>query len=321
RDVDVRGVILNKIGSKRHGEKAADAIEAYTGVEVLGIVPRDDTMALTMRHLGLVPAREGVTRVDDFRERINKVRNVIKETVDVDRIAEIAREAPELPSVKPRVFTREPARGVRIGVALDEAFNFYYKDNLELLRLKGAEIIDFSPIHNARLPEVDGVVIGGGYPEFFARELSENEGMRNDLMEASRQGMPIYGECGGLMYLVEKQVLEDGRAYPMVGALGGRALMLHVRTIGYVCGTIKETTPAGPQGSSFRGHEFHHSVIVDVPADAQFAYRLSRGIGIVDGNDGLVSRNTIGAYTHIHAAGYPEHTRQLVDACLKFKSP
>lgn len=318
--VDIRGVILNKIGSTRHGEKAADAIEAYTGAEVLGTVPRDASMGLTMRHLGLVPAREGAIRIGDFRERIDRVRAVVRETVDVGRIEEIAREAPPLADEAPLVFREENMGRPRIGVALDEAFNFYYRDNLELLRLKGAEIVTFSPLHDARLPPVDGVIIGGGYPEFFAPELSGNESMREDIREASSRGMPIYGECGGLMYLARELELENGEAFPMAGALDGRAAMRHVRTIGYVCGEMAEDTPAGPLGLAFRGHEFHHSVLEGVPPGARFAYRLSRGHGIAGGMDGLMYKNTIGAYTHLHAAGCPEHTRQFIGKCLQYNN-
>lgn len=319
KGVNIRGVILNKIGSERHAEKARLAIEKYTDVEVLGTIPRNKAMGLTMRHLGLIPAREGASRVEDFDQRISRIKSVIKDHLNINRIIEIANEAPRIKSFKPEVFTKEADTGIKIGVALDESFNFYYKDNLDLLSLKGAEIVYFSPLHDRQIPEVDGIIIGGGYPEIYAKELADNETMRQSILEASKKGMPIYAECGGLMYLTQSLECEDGKCYDMVGAVGGKASMKHIRTIGYVMGCIEKDTPIGLEGTMFKGHEFHHSVIVDIPEDTRFAYRMDRGIGIKDGLDGIIAGNTLASYTHLHAASYLPFAKKFVEACMTYK--
>ncbi|MCD1295974.1 Ni-sirohydrochlorin a,c-diamide synthase [Methanocella sp. CWC-04] len=319
KNVNIRGVILNKIGSDRHAEKAKLAIEKYTGIEVLGSIPRNKSMNLTMRHLGLIPAREGASRVEDFDAKLSKIKSVIKDHVNIDRILEIAKESPRLKSPKSDIFTREKDAGIKVGVALDESFNFYYKDNIDLLRLKGAEVVNFSPLHDDKIPEVDGLIIGGGYPEIFAKELSDNEPMRKSILEASKRGMPIYGECGGLMYLTGGLECEDGKCYDMVGAVDGKASMKHIRTISYVMGRFEKDTPIGKEGTMFKGHEFHHSVITDLPFDAKFAYRMDRGIGIKDGMDGLIKNNTLASYTHLHAASYTSFAKKFIESCIIYK--
>ena len=321
RRVNFKGVILNKVGSERHAEKATAAIQKYTGVEVLGAIPRNKGMSLTMRHLGLIPAREGASRVEDFDARIDKIKAIIKDHVNIDRLLEIARSAPKTKTTRQSIFKPEKPAGVRIGVALDEAFNFYYKDNVDLLQLKGAEVVYFSPLHDREIPEVDGLVLGGGYPEFFPKELSENSTMRKSILEASKAGMPIYAECGGMMYLTDSLEDENSKRFDMVGVFGGVASMKHIRHIGYVVGQLEKDTPIGAKGTFFKGHEFHYSVLTDVPFDAKFAYRMDRGTGIKDGLDGMIVNNTLGSYTHLHAASYVPFARSFVDACVEHKGP
>ncbi len=333
-DVNIAGVILNNVGGGRHAKKAKEAIEHYTGLPVIGIIPRDNSMQISMRHLGLVPALEGRRRVDDFDERIGAIENIITKGIDIDRVIEIAKSAEPLekPNSTSTIFTPRSLKdtGTRptIGVALDEAFNFYYHDNIELLELAGANIKYFSPIHDAHLPDVDGLYIGGGYPELFAAELEANESMRNDIKEASAAGLPIYAECGGLMYLTEK--LTTGvkgkgtyhmadmpeSTHEMVGALPGHTLMGHTRVVSYNIGTLEMDTVIGQSGNSFKGHEFHHSEIVDLPSDAKFAIKLSRGVGIIDGWDGLTVNNTIGSYAHLHGVSYRELAESFVKCVL-----
>ncbi len=319
RSINLKGVILNKIGSDRHAEKARMAIEKYTKVEVLGAIPRTNAMKLTMRHLGLIPAREGASRVEGFETKLERIEQTISENLNIDRIAEIAAEAPPIKTFKPGIFVKGSNAGVKIGVAMDESFNFYYKDNLDLLELKGAELIYFSPVHDSAIPEVDGLIIGGGYPEIFAAELAANESMRQSVREASAQGMPIYAECGGLMYLMGGLETEDGRRHQMAGVFEGAATMKHVRTIGYVAGRFSMDTPIGQEDALFKGHEFHHSLITDLPANARFAYRLDRGTGINNGLDGLMKDNTLAAYTHLHAASYLTFAGRFVESCAVFK--
>ena len=320
KGVNIRGVILNKVGSERHAEKAKIAIEKYTGVEVLGAIPRNKAMNLTMRHLGLIPAREGASRVPDFDVKLEKIKAIIKEHINIDRIIEIAKESPKVRNGKQTIFTKVKGNGIRIGVALDEAFNFYYKDNVDLLTLKGAEVVYFSPLHDSVIPEVDGLIIGGGYPEIYASELASNGSMKKSVAEASQRGMPIYGECGGLMYLSRSLECDDGKSHDMVGVMDARTSMKqHVRTIGYVLGKFEKDTPIGLKGTFFKGHEFHYSVMTDISPDASFAYRMDRGMGIKDGMDGMMVNNTLGSYTHLHAASYVQFADKFVEACAAYK--
>lgn len=327
-DINIVGVILNKIGGSRHAQKAREAIEHYTGVPVIGIIRRDNSMQISMRHLGLVPALEGRRTEDDFDRRIGAIGERVAEGVDLDRVLEIAVGAPQLPKPERTIFTPAENRGekVTIGIALDEAFNFYYHNNLELLELAGAELVRFSPLHDEKLPDVDGLYLGGGYPELFAGELEANESLRRDVLEASRSGMPVYGECGGLMYLTEKLTtgVKGKGAYnmaempektcEMVGALPGHTIMGLARVVSYNNGTLDRDSIIGTKGNSFIGHEFHHSEIHDLPSGAAFAIRLTRGTGIREGRDGLTVNRTLGCYAHLEATSYRDFAPSFVDA-------
>jgi cobyrinic acid a,c-diamide synthase len=337
-DVQVAGVILNNIGSRRHAEKAKEAIEYYTGVPVIGIIPRDPSMQISMRHLGLMPALEGRRRFGDegFDARLSGIEEIINKGIDVNRLLEIANGVKPLKIPEKSIFssTQDLNTGEskpKIGIALDEAFNFYYRDNIDLLQLAGAEIVYFSPVKDAALPEVDGLYIGGGYPELFAAELEANESMRQDIKKASVEGMPIYAECGGLMYLTEKistgvpgkgtyhDASMPESTYAMVGALPGHTIMGQTRVVSYNIGTLEKDCIIGKKGNSFKGHEFHHSEIQEIPDDAEFIITLSRGTGIKDDKDGLVSGNTLGSYAHLHGVAYRELAGSLVEAARKFK--
>jgi cobyrinic acid a,c-diamide synthase len=327
-EVNVVGVILNNIGSSRHGEKARIAIETYTGTPVIGEIPRNDSMKISMRHLGLIPALEGRRRLADFDENMGRIKNIIKEGIDIDRFISQARSAQ--PLIKPEEDIFKPqANGnkIRIGIALDEAFNFYYRDNLELLELAGAKLVYFSPVNDSSLPEVDGVYIGGGYPELFARELEDNTSMRESIKQASADGLPIYAECGGLMYLTQEIKTDisgsgnyhmaemKGGTFRMAGAVPGRTLMGHKRVVSYNVGGFVKDNVIGKAGAAFIGHEFHHSEIVDIPEDTEFAIKLERGTGIKGELDGILVGNTMAAYAHLHAASYTDFARAFVDFC------
>ena len=335
-DVEIAGVILNNIGSLRHAEKAKEAIEYYTGVPVIGIIPRDPSMQISMRHLGLMPALEGRRRLgnEGFEARLRGIEEIINKGIDIDRFLKIASSAKPLKSSESSVFSStldERECKPKIGVALDEAFNFYYRDNIDLLKLAGAEIVYFSPVKDPALPEVDELYIGGGYPELFAAELEANESMRQDIKKASAEGMPIYAECGGLMYLTEKistgvpgkgtyhDASMPESTYSMVGALPGHTIMGQTRVVSYNIGILERDSLIGKKGNSFKGHEFHHSEIKEIPEDAEFAITLSRGTGIIGDRDGLISGNTLGSYAHLHGVSYRELAGSLVEAARKFK--
>lgn len=314
-DVDIRGVILNNVTGTRHREKAVRAIEHYCGIPVVGVIPRTEEMELAMRHLGLVPYREGQEH-GEFLSRIETVKRMIADHVDLDALLALAREG-EPPAEESSIYTAvEP--DVRVGVALDEAFNFYYADLFDVLASCGAETVPFSPVHDP-LPEADGYILGGGYPELFGAELEANTAMREGLFEVSRNGTPIYAECGGLIYLTDRMVLAPGFAgsgeeetYELAGVFKGTTRMPARRMLGYVVGTSAAKSPVGE--AAFRGHEFHYSS-VDLAPETRFAYRLSRGSGIRDGFDGAVRDRTIGSYTHLHPVTSRGMLAHFVDCC------
>jgi cobyrinic acid a,c-diamide synthase len=312
--VEFKGVILNKVGSERHAQKAIKEIERYAGVEVVGVIRRNEDMHLAMRHLGLVPVLEGKTRHEGFAERVDKIRQIVEEGLNLDRILEIAKEAPSLPEVEPDLYQENSlGQGISIGVARDEAFNFYYRDNLELMELAGAKVVPFSPVHDAALPQVDGIYIGGGYPELYARELSENAGMRSALERAHERDLPIFAECGGLMYL-GREIEWDGERQEMVGLVPGKARRGSTRVVSYVHGALTQDCALGPAGAKIMGHEFHHSEML-MDENVKYAIRLERGTGIKDGWDGMYEGNLVASYTHIHSASFRGFPAEFIKAC------
>jgi cobyrinic acid a,c-diamide synthase len=253
-----------------------------------------------MRHLGLVPYREG-TGHEGFPERLAAVRELVSEHVDLDGVFSCAADLGPVEE-SPSPFTPGGKPDVKVGVAYDEAFNFYYADLFDLLPSLGAEVVTFSPV-KGRLPDADGYILGGGYPELFGRELGANDGMKEAVRQASLDGKPVYGECGGLMYLTDRIVLAkgwrggEGGSFAMCGAFPGETRMPARRVVSYVEGVSSAGSPLG--AGPFRGHEFHYSDVV-LDSSTRYAYRITRGIGIRDGVDGAVVRRTLGSYTHLH---------------------
>jgi cobyrinic acid a,c-diamide synthase len=317
-EIRIAGVILNQVKGGSHTEKATRAIEYYCGVPVIGAIPRMEEMQLAMRHLGLVPYREGSGR-GDFDARIDTITNMIGQYVDLDRLQSLMKEIHPAGDT-PTLFDKIPAPDIKIGVALDEAFNFYYADLFDILATCGVKTVPFSPVHD-RLPDADGYIIGGGYPELFTKELEANDRMREAVREISRNGTPVYAECGGLMYLTGRMVLKKGwqgsadeQTSAMCGVFRGETRMPAKRVVSYVEGT---SGPDSPMGSApFRGHEFHYSEVV-LGNDTKFSYTLSRGIGIRDNLDGAVSGNPIGSYTHLHPVASAGMFRHFAELCRK----
>ncbi|WOF16305.1 Ni-sirohydrochlorin a,c-diamide synthase [Methanoplanus sp. FWC-SCC4] len=314
--VKIKGIILNQVISEKHKYKAKTAIEHETGIPVIGAIPRREEMKLTMRHLGLVPFLEGKTG-GEFMSRLDNVVNIIENNVDMDALLDIAGEKPDV-TEKPAIFAKSSACDVKLGVAVDEAFNFYYNDIYEILSSFGAEVVTFSPIHD-RLPDCDGYIFGGGYPEMFAEQLESNDSMREAVLEESLNGKPVYAECGGLIYLTEKLTLKKDwnnqpadMSYSMAGVFEGETRMPAKRVIGYVDGVSNSKSPLGI--SEFKGHEFHHSDVI-LPKDTHFCYSLSRGLGIRDGYDGALKNRTLAGYTHLHPVASREMFKNFVDEC------
>lgn len=328
-DIKIAGIILNNIGSRRHASKAKEAIEYYTKVPIIGIIQRNDEMMISMRHLGLIPAIEERRKNPNFMNRIDLISNIIDENVDIEKIIDISKTAPPIKVPNKTIFKNKEKKDVTIGIALDEAFNFYYNDNLELLKLNGADLKFFSPLHDLKLPKVNGIYIGGGYPELFASQLEENTSMREDIKMACEENLPIYGECGGLMYLTNRLTINtlnnknnfisniENSTYEMVGALPGKAFIGNKRVVSYNIGTFIKNTSIGKLHNNFIGHEFHHSEIIDLPNNAKFAIKLSRGVGINNGYDGLINNNTIGCYAHLLGSSYLDFSSNFINYLLK----
>jgi cobyrinic acid a,c-diamide synthase len=314
--IRIAGVILNNVAGEKHAEKAGKAIEHYCGVPVLGSVPRNQELELGMRHLGLVPFREG-QEVRGFRERIETVTEVVRQAVDINGLLAMTREVC-LPEGEIPWFSRTNEKDIRVGIAYDHVFNFYYADLFDILEALGSEIVFFSPA-SGDLPDADGYIIGGGYPEMHASALAENQNMLEEIRKRSEDGTPLYAECGGLMYLTRELVLKEGwqgrkaeERYPLSGVFPGKTVMPARRVVAYVTG---ESSAGSPMGASlFKGHEFHYSAVV-LPHDTHFAYRLSRGQGIRDGLDGALVRKTLGSFSHLHPVGSHAMFRRFLETC------
>ncbi len=281
-EVRVGGVVFNRIGSPRHRE----LIERGRELPVLGWIPRDDGLAIPSRHLGLSLAHE-LEATDAFGA-------IVGSHMDLDGVLELARTAPPLPASL-ELSTEE--NGVAIGVAQDPAFCFYYADNLDRLRARGARLVFFSPMADP-LPAVDALYLGGGYPELHAAALVSAPA-RHAIAKAADDGLPIWGECGGLVYLC-RSLETDGQSFPMCGILPADAGMTGgIRGLGYVDGVCTGGPFSGLYGAGIRGHEFHYSACTP-DADARFALELSRGRGISEGRDGLCEHATVAGYTHAY---------------------
>jgi cobyrinic acid a,c-diamide synthase len=318
QDIQIEGVILNNVKGNSHKDKALKAIEHYCGIPVIGAIPRMEEMQLAMRHLGLVPYREGSGR-GDFDARIATITDMIGQYVDLERFQKLMREIVHHHNEK-TLFDTRVDRDVKIGIALDEAFNFYYADLYDILQTYGVEYVPFSPVHD-RLPLADGYIIGGGYPELFVKELEANNPMREAILDVSRNDYPVYAECGGLMYLTDSMLLQKGwqgahkdTEYEMCKVFSGKTRMPARRVVSYVEGKSLSDSPMG--AAVFRGHEFHYSDVKLTP-DTRFAYQLSRGIGIHENLDGAFINNTLGSYTHLHPVASTGMFRHFVELCRK----
>ena len=294
-NINFIGVILNKVAGDRHERKLREALKRYTDMPVLGAVRKDDALFIDERHLGLVPSNEH----EFSMEKISLLRQHVENQVDLDRLIEItgarratdSRQPEELPSA---------VGDLRIGIAQDSAFGFYYQDDLQTFGHQGAELVPVDLIKDERLPQIDGLFIGGGFPETHMHLLSRNETMRQSVQDAVESGLPVYAECGGLMYLC-RDINWQGETLPMAGALSADVVM-HERPQGRGYVKLKETDHhpwVSATGRTVPAHEFHHSSLQNIGSDVQFAYDVIRGQGIQDGKDGIVYKNTLAGYAHL----------------------
>ena len=313
-DLDIKGVVLNRVAGQRHEAILREVVDEYCGLPVLGVIPKLPTDPFPERHLGLVPPEEhGGTH-----SAVETVAEVAAAHLDLAALLAVARSAPEISVLaeEPEDRRRAPVRTrARIGVFRDQAFQFYYTANLEALERAGGELVEISPIRERTLPPVDAIYMGGGFPETCAAQLADNRGFRRAVAAAVEDGMPVYAECGGAVYLGRSLVMGEN-TYPMAGALPvdfgfGKKPQGH----GY---TVMEVTGPNPYyqvGQTFRGHEFHYTRVIGIDEDdISFAFRVKRGYGVDGERDGICRRNTLATYCHVHALGVTTWAESIVRA-------
>lgn len=312
-ETNIAGVLLNYVSGIRHENKLRNAVEKYCKIPVVGSIPRDANLSIAERHLGLIPSRES----DEPDQSVKRLGEKLESYLDVEQILSISKRF-KMPSPSPIPVKEKGRKGglqVKIGVIFDQVFNFYYPENLEGLRQWGANLVFINSLQD-RLPQVDGLYVGGGFPEFFLEKLEKNKELRQDLWKAIDQGLPVYAECAGLMYLSQK-IHWQGRSYEMVGAIPAEVEVSEKpEGHGYVIAEVMDENPLFPIGLTIRGHEFHHSK-VSIKKEVKFAYQIRRGHGIDGQRDGVLYKNIFAAYTHLHALGTPSWAEAFVSLAAK----
>uniref|UniRef100_A0A7V4G939 Cobyrinate a,c-diamide synthase n=1 Tax=Desulfobacca acetoxidans TaxID=60893 RepID=A0A7V4G939_9BACT len=311
-DLPLAGVIFNRVGSPTHLEYLSQALEQAGAVPCFGGLPREAALAIPERHLGLVTTEDHPLG-GDYVERLA---DLMEEHLDLDGLLAALPPVPLHEEAPPRC----PPATVRLGVARDRAFCFYYPENLEWLARFGAEIVPFSPLEDRNLPEVHGLYLGGGYPELFARQLSANFAMRRAVRERAAAGLPIYAECGGLMYLSREIHDLEGRSHPMAGVLPfGVRMFPRLKALGYREVTLTADSLLGPGGTRLKGHEFHYSEIITEPPDLPRIYELTPRRGGPPRQEGYSIHQVLASYVHLHFGSNPEAARHFADRCRRFK--
>jgi cobyrinic acid a,c-diamide synthase len=329
--VKLKGVVLNHVAGARHERILRASIEEFCSIPVVGAVPKLRKQSFPERHMGLVPTYEHQWA----RDAVGVIADLAEEYLDLSVIADLARnnsprtrsdtplpsrqDGIEVSGHSPGPDTRQSPKP-RIGIVRDSAFQFYYPENLEALVQAGAELVITSPLFEDNLPEVDALYIGGGFPETHAARLARNITYREEIKALAEAGLPIYAECGGLMYLGENLVLEDG-TFPMTGVLPlSFGFSKRPQGHGYTIVRVARANPFFETGQILKGHEFHYSKVMNCTASqAQLAFDMQRGTGIIDHTDGLCRNNVLATYTHIHALGTPQWAPALVAKARQYR--
>ena len=304
-DTNIRGVILNNVAGSRHESKLVNAIEQHCKIPVVGRMPRDNNLCIPQRHLGLIPYAE----TEEANSLIERIRDKAEAHIDLDAILAIAGKK-ELQSTL-NVNDEKRESSVRIGVIYDKVFNFYYPENLESLSRAGADLVFINSLQNKRLPDIDGLYIGGGFPELFLEELQSNSSLRLDIAQVVEDDLPVYAECGGLMYLC-REIQWHGQRYKMVGAIPVEAeICQKPQGHGYVVAEVRMENPWLPAGLLIRGHQFHYSRLSSLDK-LDCAYSIKQGGEKNNRKDGIVYKNLFAAYTHLHASSVPQWAEAFV---------
>ena len=310
KEINFAGVILNRLGSDSHKKIIVDALNEL-GIKIFGAIKRNDDFFLPERHLGLVPTAE-----NNSVDVIKKISAAVEAQVDVDALIDLAKTSAPLEKFSNSY--QLTANSLKIAVAKDDAFNFYYGAGLSELERLGAEIIFFSPLHDEHLPEnISGLIIGGGFPEMFVAQLEQNKNLRAEIFHAAQNNLPIFAECGGFMYLMSRLIDFDGKIFEMCGVLDGVATMTNkLQTVGYVEAEILKDCIIGRAGDNIHAHEFHFSA-AETSDEKIFKCRRMR-----TGKEyfaGAIKKNLVASYLHIHFAGSTSAARNFIQACKNFQ--
>ena len=286
----ISGIILNKIGSKKHEILCRSALENLK-IPIVGVVPKSTKNILESRHLGLIP----VVEQNQLQKKIKQVSQQVADYLDFEKLVKICKKVERISKARSQKFKKSK---ISIAVALDNSFNFYYRDNIDALRREGAKIKFFSPTSDKKIPNCDSIYIGGGFPEILGRKLSQNFSMKKSIKQAAENGTPIYAECGGLMYLT-KSIKHNNQKYKMVGLFDAETEMTTKMTLNYTQGRIiSNCLISSPR--NFNAHEFHYSKITNISKDAKFLYDLKIGEGISSKKDGFSEYNIVASYCHLY---------------------
>ncbi len=313
KSLDLKGVIVNKVSGKAHYEMIKDVIERDVQIPCLGYLPSNFNISLKSRHLGLIPPEE----VSYLEKKISDLADMVEEYIDLNHLLQLAKKAEPLEhETVPFDSMENIGKGLTIGVARDKAFSFYYEDNLKLLEDLGVRLKYFSPIQDESIPEgIDGIYLGGGFPEVFAKGLQDNQKFRNSMKSALKKGMPTYAECGGLIYLTQGIEDLDGEFYDMVGFFPVKSKMTNsLQRFGYV--EINTNT-----NITIKGHEFHRSLVED-KEELKYKYEVLKrrdGQIVNQWKCGLVKENVLAGYPHIHFYSNPEFLIYLLNRCKTYK--
>jgi cobyrinic acid a,c-diamide synthase len=312
-DLQLKGVIANRVGSQNHARFLAEAMESVPNIAFIGGLPRAREITIPERHLGLVTSDEEPYPSDLF----DKLASLMEEHLELEKLSSLASSGVRGDNIPPPKTSQSK---LRLGVARDEAFCFYYQDNLDLLTHFGAELCFFSPVRDAHLPpHLAGLYLGGGYPELFARKLGENKNLRMEILSAAERGMPVFAECGGFMYLT-RSIKVENRDYPMVGLYPLRTRMLTRRkALGYREVVLIKDSLLGPKGLKARGHEFHYSELINGSLEIANLYQVINREGVELGPDGFMVYNTLAGYIHFHFGSNPEMAGNFVASCKEYQ--
>ncbi len=326
-DTDIKGVILNRVAGPRHEKILRKNIEHYCDIPVLGAVPKLDWQNFPERHMGLLPTPEHGWAKDS----IQAASQIAGRYLDLEALAAVAAYAGALPipaelreSIPPEtrsLLDSDQQLRPKIGIIKDSAFQFYYPENIEALEAAGAKTIFISPLTSDTIPPVDALYIGGGFPETHARQLAQNVKFRDQLKSLAKEGLPIYAECGGLMYLGEELVLDE-KSFPMAGVLPVVfGFSKKPQGHGYTIVAVEQPNPYFKVGTQLKGHEFHYSRVIKWRGtDKDLAFNMKRGAGFINNRDGVCYKNVLATYTHIHALGTPSWAKAMVRNAISYKN-